>query len=522
MSRKSESDVTDNLVPLSQEERLTYQFGAWERRGRGWDVCPYPVILEPSFRPFLYHFAPSGPIYDDGRKPTFFSALADKLLGRSSEPKLFLTVPDETEPEPEPAVFYEDADLIELQITLAPHTKISRESTEQFLLSLTYYSEPLSFEVVGFPDAIVVQLVCRIQDLSQLKQQLAAYFPEAAVTSTSGYLIERWNAHEANEKAFIDFGLSNEFMLPIKTLKDFNTDPLIGVAGALSELKEGEIGVLQILFQPVQNSWAESILRAVTDWDGKSFFADAPDIVSLTRTKVSQPLFAAVLRVAAQSPGDGRAWQIAKLLSGALKQFSRPSSNELIPLDNEGYYETDHEQGVLYRHSHRSGMLLNSDELVSLVHLPSESVRSPKLRRESKKTKAAPGIAQGHGLRLGENTHGGKTIEVTLNADQRTRHMYVIGASGTGKSTLLLNCILQDIENGDGIGVLDPHGDLIEQILGRIPEKRFSDVVLLDASDDEFPWVSISCLRTQSLKKLFWNQIWSPSFAVSPQPGETR
>ena len=332
-----------------------------------------------------------------------------------------------------------------------------------------------------------MQLVCRNQDLPQLKQQLAAYFPEAAVTSTSGYLIERWNAHEANEKAFIDFGVSNEFMLPLKTLKDFNTDPLIGVAGALSELMEGEIGVLQILFQPVQNSWAESIMRAVTDWDGTAFFADAPDIVSLTRTKVSQPLFAAVLRVAAQSPSDGRAWQIAKLLSGALKQFSRPSSNELIPLDNEGYYETDHEQGVLYRHSHRSGMLLNSDELVSLVHLPSESVRSPKLRRESKKTKAAPGIAQGHELRLGENTHGGKTIEVSLNADQRTRHTYVIGASGTGKSTLLLNCILQDIENGDGIGVLDPHGDLIEEILGRIPEKRFSDVVLLDASDDEYP-----------------------------------
>src|SRR6266498_3649339 len=265
MPRDIEIVPYNDYALLSQEERLTFQFAAWEKRGRGWDVYPYPVILEPPFRPFLFHFAPSAPIYDDARKPTFLSSLADKLLGRSTEPKLLLQLPEEIEPEPEPAVFYEDTDLIELQITLPPHTKISRERTEQFLLSLTYCSEPLSFEVVGFPDAIIVQLVCRNQDLSQLKQQLAAYFPEAAVTSTTGYLREHWNSDRENEIVIVDFGLSKEFMLPIKTLKDFNTDPLIGIAGALAELMEGEIGLLQVLFQPVQNSWSDSIMRAVTD-----------------------------------------------------------------------------------------------------------------------------------------------------------------------------------------------------------------------------------------------------------------
>ena len=80
------------------------------------------------------------------------------------------------------------------------------------------------------------------QDLYQLKQQLAAYFPEAAVTLTSGYLIERWNRTRRERDGFvIDFGLSREFMLPLKTFRDFNTDPLIGIAWvALSELQEGE------------------------------------------------------------------------------------------------------------------------------------------------------------------------------------------------------------------------------------------------------------------------------------------
>jgi hypothetical protein len=477
----------NELVPFSQEERLTYQFAVWENRGRGWCVYPYPVTLEPPFRPFFFHYSHTAAIHDDGRKPTFFSSLVDKFFGRREPELLPPAPPDETEPEPEPSVFYEDTDLIELQITLPPNAKISTESAEQFLVSLTYCSEPLSFEVIGLSDQIIVQLVCRSQDLAQLRQQLGAFFPEASLNLTTGFLSERWNSGYAGEKVVADFGLSCEFMLPIKTLSALSTDPLVGIAGALSELMDSEIALFQVLFQPVKNSWSDSIMRSVTDYQGKSFFSDAPEIVSLAREKISQPLFAAVIRVACQSPTPGRAWQIAKVLGGTLAQFSRPSSNELIPLSNDDYNETDHEQGVLYRHSHRNGLLLNSEELISLVHLPSDAVRTTKLKREVKKTKPAPAIGQGKGLRLGENYHAGKTVDVRLTPDQRTRHMYVIGASGTGKSTLLLNCILQDIENGNGIGVLDPHGDLIEQILGRVPENRLSDVVLLDPSDEDYP-----------------------------------
>src|SRR5207237_706095 len=186
-------------------------------------------------RPFLFHYVPSGPIYDDAKKPTLFGSLADWLLGNPQVPAEVM--PDEIEPEPEPSVFYEETELIELQVSLPPTAKISRDATEQFLLSLTYCAEPLSFEILGLSDEIVVQIVCRKRDLLQLKQQVAAYFPEAALTSTSGYLSERWNRHK--ETVVIDFGLSNEFMLPLKTFRDFGTDPLIGIVGALSELDEG-------------------------------------------------------------------------------------------------------------------------------------------------------------------------------------------------------------------------------------------------------------------------------------------
>ncbi|HEY1903070.1 MAG TPA: helix-turn-helix domain-containing protein [Terracidiphilus sp.] len=98
---------------------------------------------------------------------------------------------------------------------------------------------------------------------------------------------------------------------------------------------------------------------------------------------------------------------------------------------------------------------------------------------------------------MGENSHAGQTTPVTLSAEQRSQHCYMIGASGTGKSTLLLNLILQDIEHGEGVAVLDPHGDLIDEILGRIPERRHDDVVLLDPSDEAYP-VGFNVLKAHS------------------------
>jgi hypothetical protein len=132
-------------------------------------------------------------------------------------------------------------------------------------------------------------------------------------------------------------------------------------------------------------------------------------------------------------------------------------------------------------------MLLNSEELASLVHLPSASVRCDKLRQKSRKSKLAPEVVKGHETILGENECNNQRVTVSLSPKQRIQHTYIVGASGTGKSTLLLNLILQDIEQGRGVGVLDPHGDLIDQILSCIPEKRHGDVILFDPSDAEYP-----------------------------------
>ena len=405
-----------------------------------------------------------------------------------------------TEPEfedPEAERYYENTRLTELQVSLPPTFTIRRDQAEQFLLSLSYCERPLSFEVVGLPDAITVQLVCRAEDRTQLTQQLGAHFPDAVLTEEEAFLAQRWDIAGSKETVVVDFGLAHEFMRPLATVRGFEVDPLISATGALTELGDGEVGVLQVLFQPARYPWMESVMRAVTDWEGGPFFMDAPDMVSLARAKVDRPLYATAIRVAAQSPAPGRAWEITRALGGALRQLSRPPSNDLIPLSDDGYDQEDHQLDLLIRQTHRSGMLLNSEELVSLVHLPSASVRTPKLARETTTTRAAPESATGPGLVLGENLHRGRTVTVTLSPEQRVRHTHLIGATGTGKSHLLLSLIIQNLEEGAGIGVLDPHGDLVDHVLGYVPEERMEDVILLDPADPEYA-VGFNVLQAHS------------------------
>src|SRR5207247_6335230 len=181
----------------------------------------------------------------------------------------------------------------------------------------------------------------------------------------------------------VEFGLSDEFMLPLRVLRRFSVDPLTGVAAALSDLEVGEAGVLQVLLQPVRQPWAESIMRAVLDERGSPFFLDAPEVTTLAREKVSRSLFACVVRVAGHSPHPERAMLIARSVGWALNALANPPSNRLIPLSNDDYPDNVHEQDLLRRLTHRSGMILSSSELVSLVHPPSSSVRIEKLVREA-------------------------------------------------------------------------------------------------------------------------------------------
>ncbi len=463
------------------DEQLSAQFRRWEQRGRGWRVWPEPVVPEPPFQAFPGHYLPPLPILDDGRRPTALSSFVQRLA-RSLKPEPPVLPPEpvpDTEPEPE---LLERSEWVELQASLPPKLNASPEAFGHFLCSLAYLREPVGFELLGLPAAIVTQLVTHPADAGAVQRNLQAQFPDAAFMRRDNVLATAWAELADTDTAIVEFGLAREFALLLATNAP---DVFIGLTAALADLQPGELGLFQVLFQPVRNAWADSLVRAVSRPDGTPAFVNAPELLAQGKRKVSQPLFAAVVRLAVRSAE--RPWEIAIELASALRGLADLQGNELIPLANDGYPFAEHMADVLRRQSRRSGMMLNRDELLGFVHLPSAAVRSPKLRRELTKTKTAPKTVRNPvGLLLGHNEHAGLVTEVRLTTEQRVRHAHIIGASGTGKSTLLFNLIRQDIENGEGVAVLDPHGDLVERILGIIPPERIGDVVLVDPSDEQY------------------------------------
>ena len=199
-------------------------------------------------------------------------------------------------------------------------------------------------------------------------------------------------------------------MLPLATGK---LDPFIGTVAALSKLQENELALFQVLWQPVQNPWAESIMRSVTHEDDKPFFIDSPELADAAEQKTGKPLFAAAVRILARTATEKRLFDIARDLAASLRVFSDPQGNALIPLQLKDYALGNHVEDVLRRQTRRTGMLLNSDELAGFVHLPSSDVQSPGLLRDTGATKAAPEIVRKPpGIVIGDNEHLGEIVPV--------------------------------------------------------------------------------------------------------------
>lgn len=470
-------------LPAAQ---LLANFRAWEERGRGWQLFSHPVELEPPFRPFHGHFVWRPPQIDDGRRPGGFFNLFKSTSAQKLPPGPAGSNIGVPEPEPRPGATRRH--IRELQVLLPPEFALHTDADEQLLLTSSFTGAPVSVELIGRPDAVSFQIVCDSNDSPHIQHQLATLAPDGAVISRDGFLAGTWD-ETPGVGVVVDLGLGSEFMRPLCGSRPRKAETLSPLVAALADVGSGECAVVQILFCPAREPWAESILRAVVGNDGEPLFAEAPgeELVRAAEEKVSRRLFACRARIAAKSPTRGRSISLVRSLLSGVGQVPSARGNELIGLDPAGWSEAAQHQDLLERTAHRTGMLLNADELSALVHLPGPGVQHPKFARLTTRTRAAPALARTDGLLLGRNEHLGETVEVRLTPSQRLRHTYVVGGTGTGKSTLLLSMILQDIAEGRGVAVLDPHGDLVDEVLGRMPLARLDDMVLFDPADEEYP-----------------------------------
>ncbi len=444
-------------------------------------MWPTPIDIEPPFAPLRVGFSALPVDYDDGRVPSVTSKLAGlfkQIFSDPSPPQLASSNVDE------PSAFKADepTSLVHLQVSAPRESRIGKDLSQRLLLGLGSPAHSASFEAVGDGRTVRTVLTVAAEDAAHTEQTLRSYLPGVSIVAGRDRLSEAWNA-KPGYVAALEFGLSNEFILPLCVPRDFDPDPLSATLGALGGLASGECGILQVLFRPVRNAWAREMLRGVLGPTGDGLFDDAPHFVPLCKQKIARPLFAVIVRIAASGEDSTRAWDIARRVASGLQTLALPLGNEFIPLDNDGYSLRTHERDLLARVSRRSGMILNAEELACLAHVPDGTFVLDELERDGQRTRAAPErlVAQ-HGTLLGDNVHR-RSQPVFLGIEDRLRHTSVVGATGAGKTTLLTNLIAEDLEAGHGLAVLDPHGDLVEDILGRLPTSRLSDVTVLDPSD---------------------------------------
>lgn len=217
---------------------------------------------------------------------------------------------------------------------------------------------------------------------------------------------------------------------------------------------------------------------------------DREDSTSAAVDKLNRLLFRCRLRVSVIAPAACVAEASAKLqeITGSFLPFTMPTCN--------GFASTKAQiSGSLYTETPSPQFVLSAEEIATLWHIPSVMVKTPIMdwviskKLEPPVNLPVPGITDpdGHLTVLGESVFHGQRMQFGIRPDDRRRHIYVIGKTGMGKSTLLENMIFSDILSGKGIGVIDPHGDLIEAILRFVPKNRSNDVVLFDPADRDFP-----------------------------------
>lgn len=447
--------------------------------GRGLTVYDFPVELEPLLPWTLTRISDQRPV-DDARIPSFLERLfaakqSDRLIATTESENNILKTPQECL----------DFPVVSFLIYLPSELKTTSEQTEQLLLNLANSASFISFEIIGTGDSVSFQIACPETEKDTVRAQLENHLPIVQFRESEDLLGRLFSPKQA--ATIVDYALARAWFLPLPFGKHFATDPLLPLIASMEELTEGETACLQVLFSRTRRNWQQAAREAIFDRSGKPVFADLQNLLPAIKAKLEQTVLAARIRFVAQSSSREKSLQAARRAMVFFRQFSSPGGNGLIPLQNKDSEPKAVLQNFLRRVSSRSGMLLSASELAAIARLPSDAVQSANLVRDERKTKPAPKIATAGDLALGENTHAGRTTLVSLSREQRTRHLWCTGATGVGKSSLVVRLAEQDMQTGEGLMTIEPHGDLIDQIVARVPDNRLKDVILFDPADEDFP-----------------------------------
>ncbi|HET9946879.1 MAG TPA: DUF87 domain-containing protein [Patescibacteria group bacterium] len=397
-----------------------------------------------------------------------------------------------------------------LQVALPRENEIKIDAAEQMFSSFASlrkggrfsFLKPqpyLSFEIVGRPGDIrfYVWTPKKLQDL--IEKQINGTYPDADITvvdendpKQKSIIGNEYNIFsEGGSVAFASMRLKGDRYMPMKVYKDMSVDPLALLTSVLAKMSEGEGAAIQILLSPADGKWKKigrkylsKTKKSESNAETASYSTDAKELEGI-EGKLGKPGFEVVVRIVVSSSSEEAANAHLGNITNAFSAFDGANSFTKNPLRFKGLFMRD----FIYRYwpMYKQTNVMTSEELATLFHFPNKSILTPHIFWLTSKRAPAPSQIPDSGLFLGRSTFRGQSRPVYLGKEDRQRHMYIIGKTGTGKSEFLKDMILQDIRNGEGICVVDPHGDLVEGVLPLIPPERAEDVIIFDPSDTSRP-----------------------------------
>lgn len=477
-------------------QRMVHCRGEIQRGCGTWPYFGLGSPLEPPFEPYSWSAISDWDLAVSGFDAPFQGKFLDRLK------RLFL--PARAMPLDLGALTWQRSGPLDIvAIKLHRDDESSIANTEQLLLSLGAAREPMSFEVFGIgpgggcPARIETRFAASRTDLQLLKAQLHGLYPRSSVESHEAGIHEydqqfasllRGGADLSDALFVTTLKLETPYCFAIRTFRTGSTEPLAALIAVMEGLGSGEWALLQVTFCRARHAWAQNLRLACQDpYNPKQSLVSGLDQRSFSE-KLDTPLYAASVILAAN-----RGHVLSSLFS--FVHAFQASHNRLALRHPSGHWPddghprpVDWQDAVLSRQVLTPGLILNVEELASILRVPSAQLPSVRLLRLSSQTRQPPATAlSAHASAIGQNVHRGQTSRVAIPTELRARHCYVVGATGTGKSTLLANMLIQDIAAGCGVGLLDPHGDLVKVVLQHIPQNRINDVVLFDAADSEYP-----------------------------------
>lgn len=396
--------------------------------------------------------------------------------------------------------------------------------------------EHISLEMASSAEGINFYVFTPRAFKSFVESQIYAQYPSAEIREAVDY---SKSVSDNSVVAATELALGKDFIFPIKTFRDFEVDPLAAITSALGSVRNGEQIWVQILVRPVEDFWQErghEYVKMVRDGKhpvslsaseimidvGKNilsvgsnvfpYIAKGPTIpdpraanqtplppklsagqeldLKMIENKLSKIGFETKIRLVAASTSAETAQQLLGGIVASFKQFSTASLNSFEPdpdSPNTASLLKTYRQR-LFPEGDAGDYILDIEELASIFHLPNMSVETPTIAwTRSKKGEPPLNLPYENVTFIGKTFFRDHETSFGIKKADRRKHMYIIGKTGVGKSTLIKNMIIQDMRNGEGVAILDPHGQLIDELLEFVPENRLEDVVIFNPADADNP-----------------------------------